>query len=86
METMEVEVYSQATNAAIVRMPGRQFPGLVLQGDTLNILRAHAEHVVESLRGSGEATDAAEYLATHLSELLTHYSRVLKAHSMRLPF
>jgi hypothetical protein len=45
----QVEVWSSEVNAAIVRMPGRRFPGAVIQGDSLSILLAHAVSVVESL-------------------------------------
>jgi hypothetical protein len=37
MERIEIEVYSQATNQAIVRMPNRKFPGCVIQGDSLSV-------------------------------------------------
>lgn len=33
MERMEIEVYSQQTNAAVMKAPGRQFPGVLIQGD-----------------------------------------------------
>jgi hypothetical protein len=33
----EPEVLSDVSNNAVVRMPGRRFPGLVIQGDSLSI-------------------------------------------------
>jgi hypothetical protein len=44
-ETMEIhdsEVYSKATNHAVIRPPGRRFPGSVIQGDTLGSLFSSA--------------------------------------------
>jgi len=35
MERMELDVFSTETNQAVVQTPGRRFPGLVIQGDTL---------------------------------------------------
>ncbi|WP_425506589.1 DUF6959 family protein [Sphingomonas kyeonggiensis] len=35
MRTELIEIYSDATNAAVMRHPGRQFPGMLIQGDTL---------------------------------------------------
>ena len=35
------EVRSEPTNYAVVQLPGRQFPGVVFQGDTLHVL-AHS--------------------------------------------
>lgn len=37
MEDDRVKVLSRQSNAAVVRMPGRSFPGVVLQGDSLRI-------------------------------------------------
>ena len=31
-----VEIYSDASNAAVLRHPERKFPGVLLQGDTLH--------------------------------------------------
>ena len=39
MERVEVELFSDGSNDAVVRMPGRQFPGMVVQGDSLWGLR-----------------------------------------------
>jgi len=36
MERKEVEVLSEASNYAVIRMPGRHFPGYVVQGDSLS--------------------------------------------------
>jgi len=38
MTKIEVESFSAATNAAVIRLPGRQFPGIVMQGDSLKVL------------------------------------------------
>jgi hypothetical protein len=38
MHTEPVEIYSDATNAAVMRHPGRKFPGVLIQGDTLHTL------------------------------------------------
>ena len=35
MEYMELEVYSQSINRGVVKMPSQNFPGLLLQGETL---------------------------------------------------
>ena len=39
MHVESVEIYSDATNAAVMRHPGRRFPGMLIQGDTLHSLR-----------------------------------------------
>lgn len=35
MRTESVEIYSDETNRAVIRHPGRKFPGVLIQGDTL---------------------------------------------------
>jgi hypothetical protein len=88
MESLELEVYSQASNAAVVRVPGRRFPGVVVQGDTLCSLQQRAEYVAERLK-SGHALEAAEVagdLASSLDALLLHYEVVLGEHGIPLPY
>jgi hypothetical protein len=31
MEKLELEVYSRQSNSAVIKVPGRQFPGVVIQ-------------------------------------------------------
>jgi hypothetical protein len=70
---LEIDVLSDRSNAAVVKMPGRAFPGLVVQGDTLSIL-------ADAVR-----TDPVEASAI-LDELLSHYIKVLDAERIGLPF
>jgi len=35
MRTELIEIYSDKSNAAVLRHPGRKFSGLLVQGDTL---------------------------------------------------
>ena len=43
MERVEVELFTDGSNNAVVRMPGRQFPGVVVQGDSKETLRLFGE-------------------------------------------
>lgn len=88
MEIKSVEVFSEATNYGIVRMPGRQFPGCVIQGDSLSILLAGAREVLERVAGSGdeELVGCAEDLVEKLQSHLDHYQQVMRAHEIPLPF
>ena len=81
MRKQELEVYSEASNAAVVRAPGRQYPGLVVQGDTLANLHGLASLVAERCTG-GEATELKEML----DGLLRHYERVLGEYGLALPY
>jgi hypothetical protein len=88
MHTSAVEIYSDAPNSAVMRHPGRRFPGVLVQGDTLHSLCAALDVVCEQSRASldtevyGELNDVRE----HLWELLNHYKATLLSHGMELPF
>jgi len=88
MTTKQLEVYSEACNSGIVRMPGRRFPGVVIQGDSLSGLFDHAMTVVEHLSNSTdkEAFEWALYLAESLEGHLINYEQTLKKHKIELPF
>lgn len=38
MHVEPVEIYSDLSNGAIMRHPGRRFPGVLIQGDSLYLL------------------------------------------------
>ena len=93
MITQELEVYSSATNAAVVRAPGRRFPGVVVQGDTLATLCDSAQALVGGIDAHDNEDLALEALALealalyeHLSGLLLHYEAVLRDNGISLPY
>jgi heme oxygenase len=88
MRTATVEIYSDATNAAIIRHPDRKFPGVLIQGDTLSNLASAASALSKSatkLFTEDEALDAQD-LAERLTALVEHYKSVLEEHKIPLPF
>jgi hypothetical protein len=54
VETANVEVFSDAVNSWIIRTPGRQYPALVIQGDTFSTFLASAQELLERARVSGD--------------------------------
>jgi hypothetical protein len=88
MRLEQVEIYSDTTNMAVMRHPGRNFPGVLVQGDTLHGLCSLADKACGALRGSRDraAIDDAKELRDHLRDLLAHYKRVLGEHHIELPF
>lgn len=88
MHTESVEIYSDATNSAVMRHRGRKFPGVLVQGDTLYSLCRAADHACEEDRDvmSDEGFDRLNDLRNHLWSFLTHYKAVLGEHQIRLPF
>ena len=84
----EVEVLSEAANAAVVRMPGRRFPGVVVQGDSLRILHDLAADVVAQCQPTGdeELQGTAEEMLDLLRQYLLHYEETLRASGIELPY
>jgi hypothetical protein len=87
MYIQEVEIFSDATNAAVMRHPGRRFPGCLIQGDSLNnllqsltIVQSEASCLSEET--AGELADIVE----QLSDLMSHYRATLISHNIPLPF
>jgi hypothetical protein len=91
MEVQPLEVYATDSNYAVIKPPGRQFPGAVIQGDSLSILCSLITDIARWFRDSGP-TDDPEVLGNvqELTELLVgrllHYQQVLDAHGIGLPY
>ena len=90
MERKEVEVFSQATNAWVIRTPGREFPAAVIQGDSLSILFNAAQSVLDRARACGcadsELVGEAEELRDLLWGQLRHYEGVLQQNGIETPY
>jgi hypothetical protein len=88
MHVEQVEIYSDQTNAAVMRHPGRHFPGVLIQGDTLYTLCRGADVICAAAKtrldpdAYGEAND----LRNALWAFLSHYKVVLGEHGIPLPF
>ena len=88
MKIDKLEVYSDASNMAIIKHPGREYPGSLMQGDSLhsllqNLIEAKAEIESGNLRDSAEILDE---VINSLNDRLEHYTKVLKDHGIELPF
>jgi hypothetical protein len=75
MRKEEVEIYSDSTNCAVMRHPGRRFPGVLIQGDTLYALcpRADDACTAASNDGSEKEFEAMNDVRNRLWTLLNHY-------------
>ncbi|MFF8532345.1 hypothetical protein ACN6K9_008194 [Streptomyces sp. SAS_267] len=88
MESIEVELLTGGGNDAVVRMPGRRFPGVLVQGDSLHVLRSDVSDVVEACeRGDlDEARESAGLLLADLDALLARYEAALSEHGIPRPY
>jgi hypothetical protein len=86
MRVEPVEILSDATNAAVMRHPGRRFPGFRFQGDTLYSLCLRADDVCSSIGRGVAGYEEANDLRNRLWAALNHYKSVLDEHKLPLPF
>jgi hypothetical protein len=88
MYTASTEIYSDQTNAAIMRHPDRKFPGVLVQGDTLYSLCVSADASCQAFQSQAHTEEYQHLndLRNHLRALLSHYKAVLTEHQLPLPF
>jgi hypothetical protein len=78
MPIMEIEVLCDDTNAAVVRMPNRAYPGVVVQGDSLINLSYWAETAYQRALKIGDKslTIAAGNILSKVREMMEIYQRI----------
>lgn len=88
MKHLEVELLTDGGNDAVLRFPGRRFPGVLVQGDSLSVLRADVSELAD-LCNAGDLEDAREAAALLLADvdaLVQRYSEALRLHGLPSPF
>ena len=88
MRVESVEIYSDESNRAILRHPGRKFPGVLIQGNALHSLCRQADRACDGTRDllDDERYSELNDLRNALWGYLAHYKAVLGEHSVALPF
>lgn len=88
MPDESIEVLSHTINRPVLRMPGRKFPGVLVQGDTLASLLALARMISERAKNQTdvELTELSQELHGELSDILYEYEQVLRANKSPLPY
>jgi hypothetical protein len=86
MRIETVEIYSDRTNAAVMRHPGRRFPGVLVQGDTLYTLCVSADSACRAAGRGSPAFGELNELRNALQALLAQYKTVLAEHDLPPPF
>jgi hypothetical protein len=85
-EEPRVLVLSRETNSWVVQVPGRKFPAIVIQGDTLKVLCGLAEETREAVGPASDAWHAADDLVKGLQGLLGVYERTLSDNGLETPY
>lgn len=88
MRTERVEIFSDFPNSAVMRHPGRKFPGVLVQGDSLYSWCQALDDVCKKSRGriDDEAYSELNELRNRLWDTLNKYKQVLADHDISLPF
>ncbi len=88
MHVEPLEVYSDDSNFAVVRPPGRNYRGAVVQGDSLATLCRNAIRVSGHPKAAGiprESQHAMQNLANSLINRMLRCQSVLDAHGIDYP-
>ena len=88
MERIEVEALNGQHNYAVIKLPGREYPGVLFQGDSLSIL-VHDLLEARTALGRGETDTAGEELddvIESLKEIKSSYEQALLAHDINRPY
>ena len=88
MRVEPVEIYSDATNNAVIRHPGRRFPGVLVQGDSLYALCRNIDDICAKTRAAldQETFQELNEFRNGLWVRLNHYKSVLVDHGIAMPF
>lgn len=73
MHVESVEIFSDQSNMPVIGHLGRQFPGVLVQGDTLH-------------KDRPDVRDELQDLHNKLLSMLAHYKTVFNEHPFALPF
>lgn len=83
-----IKLLSKSTNYAVVQLPGRNFPGVVLQGDSLHSLLMQAEDIqkLATKHKDPDLSAEAANLYDLLSSISKHFETVCDREGVSLPY
>ena len=85
--SMKASILDSTTNVAVVQLPGRAFPGSVVQGDSLFILLHSAEEIsrMASPHNDPELEGCLDELIENLYWRFRHYADVVVQNGGEIP-
>jgi DNA-directed RNA polymerase specialized sigma54-like protein len=88
MTKVEVDLLTDQENGAVLRLPERKFPGVLIQGDTLHSFVAIVEEAEAALlrQDLPEARSLIREARERLGELASRYEDALMRHAIPLPY
>lgn len=83
----KLKLYDHVSNSGIVHLPGRRFPAVAVQGDSLSTMLSAAIYLMKSAEhGDEDMYDKALDLAERLQDHLLHYEKVLEREGFEKPY
>lgn len=86
MRRETVDIFSDPPGVAVVRHPGRNAPGVLVQGDILHALCQQADRACAGVDRHADGYGDLNRLRNTLQDMLTRYKQVLGEHDLPLPF
>lgn len=88
MKKITVEMFTGQGNYAVLRLPERNYPGVIFQGDTVATICSNLENIRQQARKikNQELVEDVEYLVNQFNEILNGYERVLEENNIKLPY
>jgi hypothetical protein len=87
MQRIEIEMLSETSNCPVVKTPGRKFPGIILQGDSLKALFDVAVEVRDRCdKNNDELCAAAGELKDRLGGFVAAYEQAMQVNGLELPY
>jgi hypothetical protein len=88
MASLSAPILAEVPNSGIVQIPGRRFPGVVVQGDSLSAMFDDLASALLSAktRGDEDAFYAIFIVASRFQDMLIAYEAALKATGAELPY
>jgi len=84
----QADLLSAPINFAVVQLPERNFPGVVVQGDTLHSMLRQVERMKQLLdkRDLQELSDEIEDIGERLLGAQTHFEQICMERGIKLPY
>lgn len=88
MKITKIEVFSDAIDNGVIRMPEQNYLGSVIQGDALFLLHGEAMDILEELKHNPGSYGfyKAHSVAKNLEDRLNHYISVCTQSGIKIDF
>ena len=88
MQKITVDVYTEPTNNAVLQIPGRRYPGVLVQGDSLRSIFLAADSIwkLAGKQTDKDLLDEALTLRETLAEIVNYYEQALSENQIPLPY